>query len=271
MKNLFLLAGLLLTLFSCSDELQFNEHALQATKDSELWKASDFSITISEEGFLNLRGTYKNDVFNLNIESTEPGVYNMGEGSNTTAWYRNDEGKAFTTEYLGNGEVVINGYNAESQTYSGTFKFNAFSSDREVANFINGVFYQVPVVFEDIIEEEGELKASVDDSELEADEVTALNTSGMIEVQGMSADGSFIKLYIPENTPVGSYNLNELSASGTYAVYGYPNGTTSTAQYGTLFINEHNIASKRIKGTFTFTTLLPNSVSVENGNFTAYY
>jgi len=271
MKKFVLLSCLFLAVFSCSDELEFNEHAFQATKDSEYWKASDFSVTISEDGFLNLTGIYNDEIVNINVESSQPGTYNLGINSNSTAWYKDDKGQGFTTEYYGNGEVVIERYDAESQTYSGTFRFNAYSSDREVTNFINGVFYQVPIVTEIEIENEGELKAKVNESELEADEVEAVNQNGMIEVQGKASDGSFIQIYIPETISAGSFNLNEQSDSGTYAIYGYANGTTSTAQYGTLFINEHNVASRKIKGTFTFTTLLPNSVSVENGNFTAYY
>lgn len=271
MKHFFLFTTLILTLFSCSNDIEFNEHAFQATKDNEFWKASDFSIKINDNGFLNLVGTYKDEVVTIHIQSTEIGVYSLGTDSNSTAWYTDGKGSGFTTEYRGNGEVAIEKYDPVSQSYTGTFRFNAFSSDGEAANFINGVFYQVQLTTDSEIEEEGDLKASVDDSDLQADEVLADNEEGVIKIQGVSADGSFIKLYIPQTTVAGSYNLNEQSDSNTYAVYGFANGVTSTAQFGTLFINEHNVASGMIKGSFTFRTLLPNSVSVENGSFTAYY
>jgi len=271
MKKFLLLISFLVTFFNCSNELKFNEHAFQATKNNEFWKASEFSITVSEDGLLSLVGTFKDEAVVLNVESAEPGIYSLGTNSNSTATYVDDEGQGFTTEYHGNGEIVIERYDPVEQTFTGSFRFNAHSFSGEVANFINGVFYQVPLVVKPEIVNEGELKASIDDSQLNADEVAALNENGMIEVQGIDADGSYIKLYIPETTLVGSYNLNEQSDSGTYAVYGYSNGTTSIAQFGTLFLNEHDLTSGMIKGSFTFTTLLPNSVSVENGSFTAYY
>jgi len=87
----------------------------------------------------------------------------------------------------------------------------------------------------------------------------------------MAIDGSFITLVIPETTAIGSYNLNQQSTYGTYAVYGFSNGTTSNSQNGTLLILEHDIALNRIRGTFIFNTLSPNSVEVNNGNFTAFY
>ncbi len=270
MKRFLLFTSLLFTLFNCSDELQFNEHAFQATKDKELWKASDFSVSVDEDGYLSITGALNNEVVTLNVESTEIGVYSL-TNANSTAWYENEDGKGFTTEYRGNGEVMIERYDVVNQTFTGSFRFNAFSSDGEVVNFINGVFYQVPVVVKTEVEYEGDLKASVDDSQLEANEVNTINENGMIKVKGMDVDGSYIELRIPETTMIGSYNLNEQSVSGTYAVYGYANGVTSAAQYGTLFINEHDAVSGLIKGSFTFTTLLPNSVSVENGSFTAYY
>lgn len=271
MKRFLLLTTFLLTLFSCSNDMEFNEHVFQVTKNSELWKASDFSVSINEDGFLSMVAVLNDEIVTLNLTSSEPGIYDLGTGSNSTAWYKDGNGSGFTSEYRGDGEVIIEEYDPLEQTFTGTFRFNAFSTDGDVVNFINGIFYKVPLVTETEVERLNELKATVDDSELLADEVTIRNQDGIIEVQGTSIDGRSIRLFLPETVPVGSHNMNEQSASGTYAIYGFANGTPSTGQFGTLFINEHDIAMKRIKGTFTFTTLLPNSVLIENGRFDIYY
>lgn len=271
MKRFLLLTTFLLTLFSCSNDMEFNDHVFQVSKNSEFWKASDFSITINEDGFLSIVGALDNEVITLNLTSTEPGIYDLNAGSNNTAWYKDANGLGFTSEYQGDGEVVIEKYDPLEQTFTGTFRFNAFSRDGAVANFVNGVFYRIPLVTEEEIEDLSVLNASINDSDFVADTLSAVKREGMIEVEGFASDGSFVKIMLPETITSGSFNLTAQSVSDTYAVYGFANGITSAAQYGTLFIHEHDISGGLIKGTFVFTTLLPNSVLVDNGSFTVYY
>jgi len=172
MKRFLLLTSFLLTLFSCSNDLEFNEHVFQVTKNSEFWKASDFSVTITEDGFLSVVGVLNDEVVSLNLTSTEPGIYDLSVGSNSTAWYNDGNGKGFTSEYRGDGEVTIEKFDPIDQTYTGTFRFNAFSSDGEVVNFVNGVFYRIPLA-NDVEDDMDEIEASNDDSDLVADEISA--------------------------------------------------------------------------------------------------
>ncbi len=154
MKRFLLLTGFLLALFSCSNDMESNEHAFQVTKNSEFWQASEFSVTITEDGFLSLVGVLNNEVITLNLTSSNPKPYDLSAGSNNTAWYKDDNGLGFTSEYQGDGEVIIEKYDSLEQTFTGTFRFNAFSRDGEVVNFVNGVFYRIPLVTDIDIEVE---------------------------------------------------------------------------------------------------------------------
>jgi len=271
MKKLLLLTGLLIMLCNCSNNLEFNDRAFQGIKDNELWRASEFSAQIDDKGGLKIVGIFNDESITLNITSPITGVYELGIDSENRISYKPSGSSEFSTLNGGSGIVTINAYNMEAQTISGSFSFNAFSANGDMTNMIDGVIYQVPLITEEVIEKDNKLRASVDDSELIAEDVILLNDNNIIEVQGTGADGRFIKMYLPETIANGSYNLNEQSDSGTYAIYGFNNGETSTAQYGTLFINKHDTSLNMMAGTFSFTTLLPNSVSVEDGSFKIYY
>ncbi len=271
MKKFLLLTTFLLALCNCSNDLEFNTQAFQAIKDNVLWKAPNFNAQINEDGTLKIVASFNDEVLILNVSGSAEATYELGIDSPSSATYTTSNSPVFSTLNRGNGQIVVQNYNVIEQTISGTFGFNTFSANGDVVNFINGVFFKVPIVDVVNIDIEGELRASVDDVELVADDVISTKGGGIIEIQGIAADGSFIKIFLPETITIGSYNLNEQSASGTYAIYGYANGVTSVAQFGTLFISEHDILSSKIKGSFVFTTLLPNSVSVENGSFIAFY
>jgi len=146
MKRFLLLTGFLIAIFSCSNDLETNEHAFQVTKNGDLWKASEFSVSINEDGFLSMVAALNDEIVTLNLSNSQPGIYDLGASSNSTAWYKDGNGSGYTSEYQGDGEVVIEKFNPLEQTYTGTFRFNAFSSNGEGVNFINGVFFKVPLV-----------------------------------------------------------------------------------------------------------------------------
>ena len=145
MKRFLLLTSFLLTLFSCSNELEFSDQVFQVTKDGKFWQASEFGVSINEDGFLSMVSVLNDEIITLNLESAGPGVYDLTAGSNSTAWFKDSNSKGYTSEYLGDGQVVIEKYDPLEQTFSGTFRFNAFSSDGDTVNFYNGVFYRVPM------------------------------------------------------------------------------------------------------------------------------
>lgn len=272
MKKFLLLTSFMLTLLNCSNDLVFNDQAFQATIDNEYWKATEFGASIEEDGTFTITAALNNQVVTLTTSSLQSGTYQLGVNNENKAVYKATDLTVFSTLNNGDGEIVIENYDPVDNTITGSFRFNAYSLDGLTVNFNSGVLYRVPLQTEvEELEEEGQLRATVDDSDLIAEEVTSIMEDRMIQIVGTAADGSYIKIYIPENTPTGNHNLNQQSASGTYAVYAYPNGVVTAAQFGTLFITEHDMINGRIQGTFTFTTLLPNSVFVENGLFTAYY
>jgi hypothetical protein len=271
MKKFLLLTSFTLTLLSCTNDLVFNDHAVQATKDNVYWKASEMGISLNEDGTMTLVASLNDQLLTFHLSGTEPGVYGLGEDSDNRVLYTDADLIQYSTLNNGDGEVVIERYNPIEQTYTGSFRFNAFSDSGDIVNFHQGTLYRVPLVNEIVEEGLGELRATVDDNSLDANEVLVINEDRIIQIKGIASDGSYITLYLPDNITTGSHNLNQQSSSGTYAVYGYADGTVTAAQFGTLFLNEHDVVEGRIRGSFTFTTLLPNSVYVDDGSFTAYY
>lgn len=271
MKKYLLLTCFIVSTFGCSDELQFSTQAFQANKDGFLWIAEEFNVILKEDGSIKIVGILDNDVVTLNLPSTTTGTYTLGSNATSSAVYETINQPIYTTINAGNGEIKIQDYNSIEQTLTGTFKFNAFSADGQVVNFIEGIFYKISILENNGVLALGQLSASVDEADLIAEEVVTDINEGLVETIGVASDGSSIRLIMPETISLGTYNLNEQSDSNTYAIYGYANGVTSYSQYGTLFVTEHNLSLNIIKGSFSFDTLLPNHVSVENGTFTIYY
>lgn len=272
MKKILLLSSFILTLFTCSEALEFNTPSFQGEKETEFWSATSFNAIAKSNGSIEITGVSRDDVVTLNIPSLFSGTYTLGVSDSSNATFQTLNQPIYSTDNSGDGEIIIEEYNIETQTITGRFNFNAVSENGDIVNFIKGVFYRVPItLFEEIVAA-NQLNASVDNTELDINEIMIdVDDLDVIEVKGTSTDGTFIKLVIPETTNVGSYNLNNQSDSGTSAQYGFSNGTTSNSQFGTLFILEHDRIINRIKGTFTFNTLQPNSVEVNNGSFTVFY
>jgi hypothetical protein len=94
-------------------------------------------------------------VLTLQTPSRNVGVYNLGENSARSASFTaefDDIELLYTTGVAigGNGQIVINDYDAAAGTVSGTFRFNAINIDEnplggEVLNFQKGVFYNIKI------------------------------------------------------------------------------------------------------------------------------
>ena len=272
MKKFLLLTGFILSFFSCSDDLQFNTPSFQGEKDNVFWRAQEFSAISNQDGSMRIVGKNRGESVILNITNTNPGTYTLGPGTANSAVFKTTDGINYLTNSRNaEGEIVIEAIDFEQQNFTGTFRFNAESSEADIINFNKGIFYKVPLVNEDINISVGTLRATVDGTEVEMEEVITVNADGQITIEAKNMDNSFIRLTLPESIEVGSYNLTEQSETDTFAHYGFTNGIVSNAQYGTLFVLEHDSDLNMISGTFTFNTEFPNNVAVENGVFEVYY
>ena len=155
MKKILSLFILVFVFSSCEESVTFNDPSVQGLVDNVIWRAIDFRATVNANGALKIEAYTQNQVLTLQTPSRNVGVYNLGENSARSASFTaefDDIELLYTTGVAigGNGQIVINDYDAAAGTVSGTFRFNAINIDEnplggEVLNFQKGVFYNIKI------------------------------------------------------------------------------------------------------------------------------
>lgn len=156
MKKLIVLSLILLSVFSCGDEVQFNSPAFQGDRANKLWRAKAFSASIDNSGFLTITGTNNIETVNLRVPSVTTGTFVVGVVNSMEAEYIDGFGTTFSTNnqpdpsvsiYPEIGEIVIEEIDVTNNTFTGTFRFLAFdSSGLNSVGYTNGIFFKVPLI-----------------------------------------------------------------------------------------------------------------------------
>ncbi|WP_310557638.1 DUF6252 family protein [Flavobacterium sp.] len=155
MKKQFLYLFLFIVFISCSDNVKFNNPAFEGQKDNLFWRAVNARASISAGGSLTIEAYTKNEVVTLKTSSTNAQTYPLGTSTSKMATYvltGSNGAITFSTGIgIGNGEIVVEEYDAINNTVTGTFKFNAEnneigSPEGAILNFQHGHFYKVPIV-----------------------------------------------------------------------------------------------------------------------------
>ncbi|TDE05876.1 DUF6252 family protein [Flavobacterium sandaracinum] len=154
MKKYLVFLVVVFAIFSCEENVSFNNPSFQGMKDNVFWRAVDAKAFLGADGSLIVEGYTGNEILTLRTTSTTIQRYPLGTSNSKTAVYVLNTGAgevSFTTGIgIGNGEIVITEYDDEANTVSGTFKFNAENTDGnplvgDVLNFQQGVFYKIPI------------------------------------------------------------------------------------------------------------------------------
>ena len=154
MKRQFLYFLLLFSLFSCQEDVKFNNPSFQSIKDNVFWRAVNYKTTLSGNGVLLIEAYTRNEIVTLKTSSNAVDTYELGISNSNTATYKVTDNKIATTFStgigFGDGEIVITEYDALNRTVSGTFKFNVDNVDNNPLygssiNFQNGFFYKIPL------------------------------------------------------------------------------------------------------------------------------
>lgn len=272
MKRIIALIIISFVAFSCSNNIEFNTPAFQGLKDYGKWKAEKFQAAISDSGELKIIAISTTESITILLQDFNEGTYSLGASSNNSISFDDRNFISFSTLNNGDGAIVIEEFDSTNLTISGTFKFNAYSSNGEIVNFIKGVFHKIPIATPDEeIEFVGSnsFSASVNSIDVEVGVIETDIIDSIIYVKAANTDGSYIEIFMPENITVGNHTLN--FSSTTYANYGTFDGIVASSQYGTLTILEHDTQFKKIKASFLFNTGNPNNIEVSNGNFVIYY
>lgn len=146
----------MITLFSsCEENVKFNNPAVQGRLDNATWRAIDFQAFVDLNGALTINAYTSNQVLTLKTPSKNIGVYVLGENTARSATFTatySGQDVIFTTGsgIGGDGQILIDEYDAVNNTVSGEFRFNAVNIENnplggELLNMQEGIFYKVPV------------------------------------------------------------------------------------------------------------------------------
>lgn len=78
MKKVLSLFILLVAFTSCTEDVKFNNPALQGLKDNVLWRAKDSRAAIGTDGSLTIKGYSENEIVTLKTSSVNIGTYVLG-------------------------------------------------------------------------------------------------------------------------------------------------------------------------------------------------
>lgn len=154
MKKQVLYVLLLLAFISCQDDVKFNSPTFQGQKDNVFWRAVDSKAILAANGSLSIEGYTRNEKLTLKTTSTTAQTYPLGTSTSKMATYVLTDATGTITFSTGigkgDGEIVIEEYDAVNKTVTGTFKFNAINVNNNplagpLLNFQYGHFYKVPV------------------------------------------------------------------------------------------------------------------------------
>ena len=270
MKRIKPLIFFFLMILSCSNDLEFNTPSVEGTKDYGLWKAENFYAEIDNDAIKIMARNPNNELLTLAIHGLFEQSYILSNTSQSEVIFKDSELNIFSTKNNGDGEIIVENYDDLNFTITGTYRFNAYSANGEVVNFIDGVFYNVPIAHEENTSAgNSSFLATVGSNVKEAEIVEAFIVENQLKIQSGYEDNSSIEIIFPEDLNVGSFSLN--SSTNTFSNFVFPDGIVASSQYGTLTILEHNRQINKIKGSFQFSTGHPHNITVSNGAFIIYY
>ena len=130
MKKHYLFLIVLFSLFSCQEDVKFNNPSFQGMKDNAFWRAVQSTATVNPGGFLEIEAYTATEKLTLKTNSTVLNTYFIGTTPFNTATYvftdsSTKDSVTFSSGFgVGDGQIVITEYDAIAKTISGTFKFN---------------------------------------------------------------------------------------------------------------------------------------------------
>ncbi len=152
MKKYLYLLVLLAGLTSCEEDIQFNTPTVQALKNNELWRATEFTAVKGVDNSLTIQATNGFESLVLKTADIAPGTYELGQNEVDKASYVLVVGSELEETYQtgfdkGDGTITISSNPLETTAgfVTGTFRFAAVSDDGSEIYFQEGVFYKVPI------------------------------------------------------------------------------------------------------------------------------
>lgn len=158
MKKILGLLAAAITVVACTEETRFNTPAFEGKRDGSFWRAGGVSAEITATGGLRIEGRLQNETVLLETPTMDVATYPLGNSLSRRATFTRTENgneEVFRTgSSFGNGQIRITEVDIANGTVSGTFRFNAIRTtaavpqepaNEDILNFVNGVFYKIPV------------------------------------------------------------------------------------------------------------------------------
>lgn len=259
----------------------------QVDFDNNTLTADVVTATILED-VINVSGikTSTQEIFTLTLFGTSTGTYQLGVTTNSvetnSVVYNNaTAGEVWisVTDFLTpHGEVIITEIDEVNKTMSGTFSFTGYTPTNDSKTFANGVFSKIP--YSTDVPSSGtddEFSALVDGEEFVEDGITGAllslpGTPSIITISGTKNSIETISISVNADITAGEY---ELTSDVPLGQYNLSFTESFVSESGTLTITSHDIANKRIVGTFNFvaTSFLggDESYEVTEGSFDVTY
>lgn len=210
-------------------------------------------------------------------------IYSSGSGVSPFMAASDSVGEfANFSNYTDNSQVVITNIDTFNKKISGTFKFTGVKFADNTGNsvvtksFTNGSFTNLEYTADVATPPNtNQFFAKLDNVDFIPTNITAVKSSGKIAVIGRRGSIENIGLTFPDNVAAGTtFNFGPLDDDrGQYVQDATPAGVYSGT--GTLTIVSHNLTTKRVTGTFSFTaaTLIPPILSkqITVGTFDVTY
>jgi hypothetical protein len=150
------------------------------------------------------------------------------------------------------GTVVITGIDETNKTISGLFNSRVVL-DGVSKDVVSGSFNKIPYT----TEAPSTLSAKVDGDDFAATVVVAQRAQGSIVVNGQTLNGSqILMLTFNDDITVGPHSIGQLNGGDIYTTY-FVSLNPFVSTEGTLTITKHDVALKRVEGTFSFDALPP--------------
>lgn len=191
-------------------------------------------------------GTYQLGLFDI---SNSNGIAYSGANGSNDVWVSAINGVSGVSQ----GEVVVSEINEENQTISGTFNFTGHNSNGDSKEFVNGVFTNVSYQSGLSNNNDNTFFAKIDGEEFLEDSIEGvqLQLAGISNI-GLNAtknSGETISISLLADIAVGDYTFDGFGNLTNIIQYNL-GGTNTHIGSGTFSISMHDLANKRIVGTF---------------------
>jgi Family of unknown function (DUF6252) len=242
------------------------------------------------QGLINITGvSTDNQEISISVNGVGTGEYVLNAQTPSIAAYANldsSELYAYSTSQSSDtakagGTVTISFIDTADKTITGSFSIHVFRTvDGQEKSITSGIFNQIPYTTSlPAGSPTDTVTAAIDGGDWAAQSIQASSLDGTLTLVGALTDGSqSLALVFPNYSTPGSYPLTSSTALPSYlAIYNEViNGanTAEPATTGSITILTNNTTTKRMTGTFHFSTndiVASSQHSITNGYFSVYY